>query len=140
MWELVPIALYFRYFSLFPFFSSLLFLHRFSLPQLPLFISPLSLKLFDSCTFLEKMCFFFFYHGLFSFPLSLSLLSLFPLYFSLAPPFSFSCFFEDFWLEFSHFYPFFVSSFSPFPLHASFLISSSSPFFLFFPQNLFQFF
>ena len=84
----------------------------------------------------RKCVFFFFYCGLFSFSLSLSLLSLslsFPLFFSLSLlPFLFLLFFfEDFWLEFSHFYPFFVS------LIVSLLFLSVPPFLSLLPLSSF---
>ena len=62
--------------------SSLLFLHRFSLPQLPLFIFPLSLQLFDS----SRKCVFFFFLLWFVFFSSLSIFLLFLFLFPFASP------------------------------------------------------
>ena len=104
------------FFSLFSFFSSLPFLHRFSLPQSPLCFP---LLLIEKCNDLnsstippqENVFFFFFFFFFLIVVCFLFLLSLF--------------FFFSLYLLF---------------LQASFLISSSSSVFLFFPQNLFQFF
>ena len=87
---------------------------------------PLPLTLYFFFFFLRMVCSLF---------LSLSSLSFSPLLLPRSPPFSssfsFSCFFRRFWLEFSHFYPFFVSSFSFFsPCLLSYLLFPFLPFFL----------
>ena len=87
--------------------SSLLFLHRFSLPQLPSLFSPSPCN----CLIHQENVFFLFFFIVVCFLFLFLFLFFLFLYFSLALPLSLSpVFFEDFWLEFSHFYPFFPLS------------------------------